>query len=106
MAFLIYNHQGYTVPKQLLDKYSLESGSVVNDFSIINDKEFYDSFVEEIDYFKWHIRFIDREGRTFSTERKAITQDEAKAILEYEKEDITVNLVCDFWDNRKKRKVY
>ena len=106
MPFLIYNSQGYTVPKQLLDKYSLKNGNTVDDFSIINDKEFYESFVEGVDYFKWHIEFKNSKGDCFFTEREAIDQDEAKNILEAEEKNVTVTLVCDFWDKRKKRKIY
>jgi len=106
MAFLIYNSHGYTVPQLLLNKYSLKNGNTVDDFSIINDKEFYESFIEDVNYFKWHIEFQNKSGSFFFTQIEAIDQDEAKNILESEKNNIIVTLVCDFWDKRKKRKKY
>ncbi|MGE4457148.1 MAG: hypothetical protein AB7E13_09435 [Arcobacteraceae bacterium] len=106
MAFLMYKKSGYTVPDELLFKNSLKNGDEVNDFSIINDKEFYDSFVEGIHYFKWHLDVEMGDGRVYMCNVEAIDQDEAKLIKETESPDCKVLLVCDFWDHRKMRRKY
>lgn len=106
MAFLIYKNNCYTVSEELLQKYHLENSSVINDFSIINDPYFDDKFIKYIHYFLWNVEFKDHSNNHFFTSIESVNQDEAKLMLETENKDIVVFLVCDYFDHRKKRKLY